>query len=66
MEVSEALKDKWLWGFLKKGVLWRKVMVAKFGIDERGWFTRVGLRPHGKGVWRKAGIDRDEFQAFIR
>lgn len=38
----------------KKDMLWRRVIVAKFNIDERRWFTRGPSRPHGKGWWKRS------------
>ena len=36
---NKALLGKWLWWFLiKKGKLWREVVVLKYGTTNFGWF----------------------------
>lgn len=36
-----ALLAKWFWRFRKeKEALWRKVIVAKYGVEEGGWVPR--------------------------
>lgn len=51
VEMNVALQSKWLWKFMiNDDMLWKRIVVAKFGVDERGWFTRDTSRPHGKGL----------------
>lgn len=46
----------------EKGILWRRTIKPKFGIDAKNWFTKTLSKPHGKGLWKKKkGMDR--FQA---
>lgn len=62
VKMNETLQDKWLWRFLKEEeVLWRRVIAPKFGVAERGWFNRMRLRPHGRGVWKKIGVGQEKF-----
>lgn len=43
MDINEALQDKWLWRFpIEEDVIWRGAIAAKYGMDERGWFARMG------------------------
>lgn len=37
----------------EEGELWRRVLEAKFGLDEKGWFTREVTKPHWKSTWEK-------------
>lgn len=37
---------------------WWKVIKAKLGTKERGWFTRLMSRPHGNGLWKKICIGK--------
>lgn len=49
----------------EEGVVWRMTIAAKFGTDERLWFTKVGTRSHGKSMWKKIGVGGDKFQECI-
>lgn len=37
----------------EKGILWRRTIKPKFGIDAKNWFTKTLSKPHGKGLWKK-------------
>jgi hypothetical protein len=50
---NKALLGKWLWRFgLEVHHLWRRVLVAKYGVDLGGWRTSRIRGPHGCGVWK--------------
>ncbi|CAL5325137.1 unnamed protein product [Camellia sinensis] len=57
-----ALLGKWLWRFVgEREHLWRKVVVAMFGLGRGGWVSgRVG-QPHGRGVWKGIWLGWEEF-----
>lgn len=38
---SKALLGKWLWRFASENEsLWKRIIVRKYGEEERGWYTR--------------------------
>jgi hypothetical protein len=48
---NRALLGKWMWRFgLEEHHLWRRVLVAKFGIEAGGWRTKHSRGPHGYGL----------------
>ena len=50
---NKALLVKWLWRFgLEVHHLWRRVLVAKYGVDLGGWRTSHIRGPHSCGVWK--------------
>uniref|UniRef100_A0A2N9I206 Reverse transcriptase zinc-binding domain-containing protein n=1 Tax=Fagus sylvatica TaxID=28930 RepID=A0A2N9I206_FAGSY len=50
---NRALLGKWMWRFgLEEHHLWRRVLVAKFGIEAGGWRTKHSRGPHGCGLWK--------------
>ena len=50
---NRALLGKWMWRFgLEENHLWRRVLVAKFGIEAGGWRTKHSRGPHGCGLWK--------------
>ena len=50
---NEAIKIKWLWRFAKEeDALWRKVVVAKYGVDNLGWWSKKSCYAHGVGCWK--------------
>ena len=50
---NKALLGKWLWRFgMEDHHLWRRVLVAKYGVDLGGWQTSRIRGPHGCGVWK--------------
>lgn len=43
---------KWLWKFTnEEGVLWRDVITAKYGMEDR-WMTKMVSTPYNCIVWR--------------
>lgn len=46
--------------------LWWRVIEAKFGAVDRGWFFRILARQHEKGMWKKIFMDKNKFHTCIR
>lgn len=67
VEKNKVMQGKWLWRFMNEDiVLWRRVIAVKFGIDERGWFTKGVTRDLMGRLRKKIGEGRDGFQEFVR
>ena len=50
---NQALLEKWLWRFGHEVAhLWRRVISAKYGEGQGGWYTKVCRRTHRCGIWR--------------
>ena len=50
---NKALLGKWFWRFvMEKYPLWKRVIVGKYGIQEREWCTKEVRGRYGVGVWR--------------
>ena len=53
MEFSKALLGKWLWRFgLEESRLWRRVVVARYGVTKGSWCTGIVRGSHGCGLWK--------------
>ena len=60
--VNKALLGKWLWRFgLEEHHLWRRVLVAKYGVDLGGWCTSCIRGPYGCGMWKGIMLGWNEF-----
>ena len=63
---NKALLGKWLWRFgLEEHQLWRRVLVAKYGVDLGGWRTSCIRGPYGCGVWKGIMLGWNEFFQHI-
>ena len=67
---NKALLGKWLWRFgVEDSHLWRKVIVAKYGMEWGGWRSKPCRGAHGCGLWKsissgwEAFLERVEFSA---
>jgi hypothetical protein len=50
---NRALLGKWLWRFgLEESHLWRRVVVARYGVGRGGWFSNTPRGSHGCGLWK--------------
>ena len=50
---NKALLGKWLWRFgVESSKFWRRVLVAKYGVTGRGWYTRLVRGSHGCSLWK--------------
>lgn len=57
---------KWLWRFgREQESLWRKVVVARFGVSSR-WESREGRGRHGCGIWKSSLAVKSIFWESIR
>uniref|UniRef100_A0A2N9FD38 SMP-LTD domain-containing protein n=1 Tax=Fagus sylvatica TaxID=28930 RepID=A0A2N9FD38_FAGSY len=63
---NRALLGKWLWRFgREENHLWRRVIVAKYGLDMGGWFSLKPRGTHGCGLWKGIMLGRDLFSQHI-
>ena len=63
---NKALLGKWLWRFgLEEHKLWRRVLVAKYGVDLGGWRTSHIRSPYGCGVWKGIMLGWDDYFQHI-
>jgi hypothetical protein len=59
---NRALLGKWLWHFgREENHLWRRVIVAKYGLDMGGWFSLKPRGTHGCGLWKGIMLGQDLF-----
>ncbi|KAJ9696951.1 hypothetical protein PVL29_008942 [Vitis rotundifolia] len=51
--MNSALLCKWNWRFAnEREVLWRRVIMLKYGEEEGGWRTRDAIGRNGVGLWK--------------
>jgi len=51
--MNAAFKIKWIWRFAKEGnAFWRKVIVAKYGVENLGWWSKKSYYAHWVGCWK--------------
>ena len=51
--INRALLGKWMWRFEGKEThLWRRVIVAKYGLDWGGWISKKTKGTHGCSLWK--------------
>jgi hypothetical protein len=63
---NRALLGKWLWRFSREeNHLWRRVIVAKYGLDRGGWSSLKPRGTHGCGLWKGIMLGRDLFFQHI-
>ena len=59
---NKALLGKWLWRFgLEEHHLWRRVVVAKYGVDLGGWRITRTRGPYGCGMWKSIMLGWNNF-----
>ncbi|RVW44185.1 Transposon TX1 uncharacterized 149 kDa protein [Vitis vinifera] len=52
--LNKALLGKWVWRFANaKEEMWKRVLVAKYGQEEFGWWTKKANGVFGVGVWKE-------------
>lgn len=67
IEMNRALQGKWLWRFMnEEGTLWRRIIAAKVGVEDRGWFSGGLMRGDGHSLWKKIGAGKENFLRCIR
>jgi hypothetical protein len=63
---NRALLGKWLWRFgREENHLWRRVIVAKYGLEGGGWSSLKPRGSHGCGLWKGIMLGRDLFFQHI-
>jgi len=52
-QMNAVLMIKWIWRFAKEeDAFWRKVVVAKYGVEKLGWWSKKSHYAHGVGCWK--------------
>ncbi len=63
---NKALLGKWLWRFgVEKHHLWRRVIVAKYGMEWGGWRSKPCRGTHGCGLWKSISLGWDVFMERV-
>jgi hypothetical protein len=63
---NRALLGKWLWRFgLEEMHLWRRVVVAKYGLGRGGWLSNIPRGTHGCGLWKHICMGWEVFSSHI-
>jgi hypothetical protein len=63
---NKALLGKWLWRFgVEESHLWRRVIVAKYGMEWGGWRSKHCRGTHGCGLWKSISSGWDGFSGRI-
>lgn len=66
MNFNKALLGKWLWRFgVEESKLWRRVLMAKYGVDKGGWCTKPIRRSHGCSLWNGIMVSWNEFSSHL-
>jgi hypothetical protein len=64
---NRALLGKWLWKFGREETqLWRRVIVAKYGLEFGGWKSSNPRGTHGCSVWRGILSGWDVFHQHLQ
>ena len=59
---NQALLSKWLWRFGREDTrLWKRVLVAKYGLEGGGWITNHSYATHGCSVWKSIRMGWADF-----
>ena len=65
--MNAALKIKWIWRFAKEDdAFWRKAIVAKYGVEDLGWWSKKGCLAHGVGCWKAILGELELFKSLVR
>ena len=63
---NRALLGKWLWCFgREEHHLWRRVLVAKYGVERGGWITNIPQGSHGCSLWKYIKMGWDAFSSHF-
>uniref|UniRef100_A0A2N9J584 UBC core domain-containing protein n=1 Tax=Fagus sylvatica TaxID=28930 RepID=A0A2N9J584_FAGSY len=63
---NRALLGKWLWRFgMEEHHLWRRVLVAKYGVERGGWITNIPRGSHGCSLWKHIRMGWDVFSSHF-
>ena len=62
----EALLGKWLWRFgYEREALWRRVIRAKYGVEEGDWCFNSVLGSYGVSLWKTISSGWSTFSRYI-
>jgi hypothetical protein len=63
---NRALLEKWFWRFrMKESHLWRRVLVAKYGVVRGGWITNKPRGSHGCSIWKHVMMGWEVFASHF-
>ena len=66
-EMNKALLGKWHWRFgLDDDMLWKKIIIEKYGRGNSCWVSKFPKDPHGVGLWRSISNNWHQFSEGIR
>ncbi|RVW90073.1 LINE-1 reverse transcriptase-like [Vitis vinifera] len=58
--LNKALLGKWVWRFaIDRDVLWKQVIIAKYGQEGHGWRAKKAYGTIGVGVWKEIWKESD-------
>ena len=64
--LNKALLGKWSWRFMSEGEpLWKKVIIGKYGVEERGWCSLEARDSYGIGLWKAIRKGWEAFKSKI-
>ena len=64
--LNKALLGKWSWRFISEGEpLWKKVIIGKYGVEERGWCSLEARDIYGIGLWKAIRKGWEAFKSKI-
>lgn len=62
VQMNNASHDKWLWRYNSEGdFLWKRVVEVRWGAGSVGDDSRGAVRPHGRSLWKKIVMGRQNF-----
>lgn len=63
---NKASQRKWLWRFdLERVSFWRRVLIAKYVLDDQEWITKIYGESHWVGLWWLISLGSDYFRTRI-
>ena len=63
---NQALLGKWLWCFgMEEMHLWRRVVVAKYGVGRGGWTSNTPRGSHGCSLWKHIRMGWEAFSMHV-
>ena len=63
---NRALLEKWFWRFgMEESHLWRRVLVAKYGVVRGGWITNKPRGTHGCSLWKHVMMGWEVFTSHF-
>lgn len=66
-KMNKALLIKWHWRFAtEKKVLWRDIVLKKYGAEPLDWFSKMPKITYGKSVWKGIMNCNTIFRSHVR